>query len=304
VRCFVTGATGFVGSRVVKRLLEEGHEVRVLARDPNKAVALGLSPGQVVEGDLFAIGKMRDAIEHCEVVFHLAAEIATQRDERKLWRVDVEGTDAVSEAAEKTKIERFIFTSSVVVGDPGGEILRPEVPLVATTQYGRAKLEAERRLSRTDLPVVVLRPSHVYGAGGWFGELTRDFARGMRFYPGNGENWWDVVHVDDVVEALLVLAKKGEPRQAYHVVDDFPVRMRDFFEITARAMGLSRPRSVPAFLARLLRGRGPIDLAVRSARSDSSKLKALGWRPDYPDSKEAIYDVIRDLGRAPGLDRV
>ncbi len=268
MRCFVTGATGFVGSRVVRRLLDEGHDVCVLARDPGKAIVLGLSLGQVVEGDLFAIGKMRDAIERSDVVFHLAAEIATQKDERKLWRVDVEGTDAVSEAAERSKIKRFIFTSSVVVGDPGGEVLRPEVPLVATTQYGRAKLEAERRLSRTDLPVVVLRPSHVYGPGGWYAELARDFARGRRFYPGNGENWWDVVHVDDVVSALLLLAEKGEPGQAYHVVDDCPVRMRDFFEITAHAMGLSRPRSVPAFLARLVRGRErPMAWAVISKKS-------------------------------------
>jgi nucleoside-diphosphate-sugar epimerase len=304
MRVFVTGATGFVGSRVVRRLLAENHEVRVLARDPEKARALGLSADRIVVGDIFAIGRMRDAIERSDVVFHLAAEIATQRDERKLWRVDVEGTDAVSEAAERTKIERFIFTSSVVVGDPKGGMLRPDVPLVATTGYGRAKLEAERRLSRTDLPVVVVRPSHVYGPGGWYAELVSDFTQGLRFYPGNGTNWWDVVHVDDLVSALLLLAEKGVPRQVYHVVDDFPVRMRDFFEITAHAMGLTRPHPIPVFLARLLRGRGPIDLAVRSARSDAAKLKALGWQPAYPDSKEAIHDVVRELGRAPRPVRV
>lgn len=298
MRAFVTGATGFIGSRVVKRLLAQGHEVHVLARDPAKAAALGLPPERVVQGDLFAIGKMRDAIRRCEVVFHLAAEIATQADERKLWKVDVEGTDAVAEAAEGSKIARFVFSSSVVVGDPGGAVLRPEEPLVATTAYGRAKQEAERRLLRTDVPVVIARPSHVYGPGGWYAELVSDFARGRRFMPGSGENWWDVVHVDDVVSALVLLAEKGAPREAYHVVDETPVRMADFFEITARAMGLKRPRRVPVLLAKLIRGKGPIELAVRSARSDNSKLKALGWRPRFPDSKDALHDVVKELGRA------
>jgi len=300
VRAFVTGATGFIGSRVVKRLLANGHELLVLSRDVGKAIALGLPAERVLVGDLFAIGPMRDLIRRwsCDVVLHLAAEIATQKDEKKLWKVDVEGTDAVAEACEGSKLARFVFASSVVVGDPKGAVLRPEEPLVATTVYGRAKLEAERRLSRTNLPVVVARPSHVYGPGGWYAELVSDFERGRRFMPGKGTNWWDVVHVDDVVSALVLLAEKGAPREAYHVVDDTPVRMRDFFEITAHALRLSRPRSVPVFLAKLFRGSGPIESAIRSARSDNSKLKALGWKPAHPDSKDAIHEVVEELRRA------
>jgi len=304
MRCFLTGGTGFIGSRVAKCLLERGHEVRLLAREPEKAVALGFARELVVAGDLFAIGKMRDAIKSVNVVLHLAAEIATQKDEKKLWKVDVEGTDAVSEACEGSKIERFLFASTVVVGDPKGKTLRPGEPLVATTQYGRAKLEAERRLSVSELPVVVVRPSHVYGPGGWYAELVHDFSRGRRFYPGRGDNWWDVVHVDDLVSAIVLLAEKGVPREAYHAVDDTPIRMKDFFEITAHAMNLSRPRSVPVFLAKLLRGSGPVSSAVRSARSDNSKLKALGWTLLHRDSKEAIHDVVRELLRDPSPARV
>src|SRR5581483_6476337 len=232
MRCFVTGATGFIGSRVVKRLLAEGHEVTVLARELWKALPLGLPAERVLVGDLFSIGKMREAIRRCDTVLHLAAEIATQRDAKKLWKVDVEGTDAVAEACEGSKIQRFVFASTVVVGDPKGAVLRPDEPLEATTAYGKAKQEAERRLARTDLPWIVLRPSHVYGPGGWYAELASDFARGRRFMPGDGQNWWDVVHVDDVASALVLLAEKGEPRQVYHVVDDTPIRMRDFFEVT------------------------------------------------------------------------
>ena len=306
MRCFVTGATGFIGARVVSLLRAKGHDVDVLARDEAKARAIGIPPERILVGDLFAIGKIRDVLKRCDTVFHLAAEIGTQRDARKLWRVDVEGTDAIAEACEAAGVKRLVFASTAVVGEAGGAVLRPDVPLHATTPYGQAKQEAERRLLRSEVPVVIARPSHVYGPGGWYGELVRDFRRGslggflFRRYPGRGDNWWDVVHVDDVASAIVLLGDRGESRQAYHIADDTPIRMRDFFEVTAHALRVSRPRRVPVFLAKILRGSGPIALAVRSARSDNTKLKALGWRPRWPDSKDAIHDVVRELTRAHG----
>ncbi len=306
MRCFVTGATGFIGSRVVALLKAGGHEVDVLSRDEARARAIGIPPERILVGDLFATGKIRDVLRRCDTVFHLAAEIGTQRDAKKLWRVDVEGTDAVAEACEAAGVKRLVFASTAVVGDAKGAVLKPDEPFQATTDYGRAKQEAERRLLGTDVPVVIARPSHVYGPGGWYGELVRDFRRGFpagflfRRYPGRGDNWWDVVHVDDVASAIVLLGERGESRQAYHIADDTPIRMRDFFEITAHALGLPRPRRVPVFIANLLKGSGPIALATRSARSDNSKLKALGWQPRWRDAKDAIHDVVRELTRAPG----
>ena len=295
MRCFVTGATGFIGSRVVKLLEERGHQVRVLARDPKKAEALGIPRERVVAGDLFATGKIAEAVEASDSVLHLAAEIATQRDPKKLWRIDVEGTDAVADACEKATLKSFVFASTVVVGDPAGAVLRPEDPLVATTAYGKAKQEAERRLSKTKLPVVVVRPSHVYGPGGWFEELVQDFLSGKRFMPGAGANLWDVVHVDDVVQALVLAAEKGTGGSVFHAADDSPITMREFFDLTAQALNLPRPRAIPVLLAKLVRGSGPVAAAVRSARSDNSRLKALGWAPRYPNSRDAIAACVRAI---------
>jgi len=298
MRAFVTGATGFVGSRVVKLLLAQGHEVTVLARSVAKAKGLGLPAERILEGDLFTIGKMREWIRRSDVVLHLAAEIATQKDEKKLWKIDVEGTDAVADACEKATLRSFVFASTVVVGDPQGAVLRPEEPLVATTAYGKAKQEAERRLSRTKLPVVVVRPSHVYGPGGWFEELVSDFLGGKRFMPGAGANLWDVVHVDDVAQALVLAAEKGPEGQrpaVYHAVDDAPITMREFFDLTAQALNLPPPWAVPVLVAKLARGSGPVDAAVRSARSDNARLKKLGWEPKHPNSRDAIGACVREI---------
>ncbi|MBI3725485.1 NAD(P)-dependent oxidoreductase [bacterium] len=296
MRVFVTGATGFIGSRVVTLLRERGHEVSALARDPAKAERLGIPRERIVAGDLFATGKMQQAIRGMDSVLHLAAEIATQRDEKRLWKIDVEGTDAVADACEGARLRSFVFASTVVVGDAKGAILRPEDPLPVTTAYGRAKQEAERRLKKTGLPLVVVRPSHVYGPGGWFGELVRDLRSWKRFLPGDGKNLWDTVHVDDVALALVLCAEKADPG-IFHACDDAPIAMRDFFFATADALAVPRPRSIPVLLAKVFRGSGPIDAAVRSARSDNSRLKALGWSPRHPSSREAIPGVVAELLR-------
>lgn len=299
MRCFVTGATGFLGRRVVARLRERGHEVRALARDAVRGLDAGVEAEKLVIGDLFATGKIKAAVQGCDAVLHLAAEIATQRDPKKLWKVDVEGTDAVAEACEGLGIQRFVFASTSVVGDPRGAILRPEEPLVATTDYGKAKQEAERRLARSGLPVVVLRPGHIYGPGGWYADVCREFREGRRFIPGRGDNWWDVVHVDDAADAFVRAAELARPGAVFHVADDYPITMREFFDITAAALGVAKPTSVPVLLAKLLRGSGPIDAAIRSARNDNSRLmEQLGWRPAWPSSRDGIYAAVKELERA------
>jgi nucleoside-diphosphate-sugar epimerase len=302
VRCFVTGATGFIGTRVVALLKQHGHEVSVLARDPAKAEKLGIPRERVVVGDLFTIALMKEAIKGADAVIHLAAEIATQRDPKKLWRIDVEGTDAMIDACEGTGVGRFVFASTVVVGDPKGALLHPDDPLEATTVYGKAKQEAERRLKKSGLPVVIVRPSHVYGPGGWYKDLVADFRAGKAMIPGWGDNYWDTVHVDDVASALVLVTEEADPGSTFHAVDDVPIPMREFFNVTADALRVARPWSVPVFLAKLVKGSGPIDAAIRSARSDNARLKAIGWTLRHPNARDGIYDVIREL-EGPLFDR-
>jgi nucleoside-diphosphate-sugar epimerase len=305
VRILVTGATGFIGARVARALRAEGHRVLGLARSAAAAraqVEQGLEP---VRGDLAApeglAGLMRDA--RPDAVAHLAAEIATQRDERLIRRVNVEGTRALAEGCRGLPLRRFVFLSSVVVGQPAGARLDEAQPLVATTAYGRSKLEGEALLRAEQrahgLPLVVVRPSHVYGAGGWFAEITRDLHRHRFLIPGDGENLWDVVHVDDVVRAVhLVLDAPADRLDGglFHVVDDTPVTLNGFVARICAELGRRPPWHVPAAVARLVAGRGPVDAAVRSARSSNRLIRErLGWTPRFADSRLGIPPSVREL---------
>jgi nucleoside-diphosphate-sugar epimerase len=151
------------------------------------------------------------------------------------------------------------------------------------------------------LPAVVIRPSHVYGPGGWYaGELVPRLRQPGRFAViGGGENLWDVVHVDDVASALLLAAQGAPAGSTYHVVDDEPITFYAFMALTAEALGVGPPRRVPAGLARLMAGSNAVDAVLRSARSSNAKIRReLGWEPSFPTAREGVPDAVRRMRSA------
>lgn len=299
MRVFVTGGSGFIGQRLVRALIQRGDRVVCLARSDTSretlaALGADVSPGDLCDADALA-RSVRDA--NPTHVAHLAAEIATQRSAALIDKVNVRGTRALIQACRAIDgLQAFLFLSTVVRGLSDGRVLTEDEAIAATTPYGLSKqagdemvLDAHRAWG---LPGVVLRPSHVYGAGGWFAGLVED--RLFRL-PGKGDNLWDMVHVDDVVSACLALLDQPRVGEAFHVVDDEPLTMKQFFDNVAQALGRKPYGHVPVWLARLIKGTGAITAAVRSGRSSNAKLKQLGWAPNYPRSSSAIADVVAEL---------
>ena len=238
MRVLVTGASGFVGAAVCRRLDEAGH----------------------VEGT-------RRPIAACTA---LAAP------------------------------PRLVFTSTVVTGDAHGALLTEHTPLPVTTAYGRSMQEGERLVLGCGLPAVVVRPSHVYGPGGWYVDdlIARLRGPGRFAVVGRGDNLWDVVHVDDVAAACVAaVTDPAAAGEVFHCADDTPITFYDFLALTARELGLGPPRRIPARLARVVAGADTVTAVVRSARSSHAKLKArLGWSPRYPSAAEGVPAALAALG--------
>lgn len=298
MKAFVTGASGFVGHAVCAELRARGHEVAALVRRP------GSEPDgtSAIAGDLRDGEQLKGALEQVrpDCVIHLAAEIATQRDSRKIEDVNVEGTRRLLEACTAVDGPRFVFVSTVVTGEAGGAVLDEDTPLPVQTAYGRSKQQGERLVRDSGLPSVIIRPSHVYGPGGWYAEeiVKRLGQPGRMVVIGSGENWWDVVRVEDVASACVQGAERGPERAVYHVVDDEPIRYYDFVALTAEALGVGPPRRVPTWLARWVTGRDPVRAVVRSARSSNARIKReLGWVPRYPSAREGVPDAVSKIAR-------
>jgi nucleoside-diphosphate-sugar epimerase len=303
MRTLVTGASGFIGHALCARMLEQGHDVAVLVRREGSEPA----GTRALAGDLSDGSRLREllASERPECVVHLAAEIASQRSERKIREVNVDGTARLLDAClalagdEQTAAgPRFVFASTVVTGDAHGALLSEETPLPVQTPYGRSKQEGERLVRDSGLPSVVIRPSHVYGPGGWYAaDLIAQLRRPGRFAViGSGENLWDVVHVEDVVAALVLGAEQATPGSLFHVADDEPISFYDFMALTARELGIGPPRRVPAALASVVAVRNAVAAVVRSARSSNAKIKReLGWQLRFATAREGVPDAIARL---------
>jgi nucleoside-diphosphate-sugar epimerase len=303
MRILVTGASGFIGGLLCERLIEEGHEVAALVRRPGSEPPRTVPVrGDLLDGRSLTVA-LRDSRPGC--VVHLAAEIASQRNGTRVEAANVQGTRSLVSAClelaggETASGPRLVFASTVVTGEAHGALLKEDEPLPVSTPYGRSKQEGEQIVLGSGLPAVVVRPSHVYGPGGWYAhEIVPRLRQPGRFaLVGDGRNMWDVVHVDDVVAALSLACTQARAGETYHVVDDEPIPYLDFMALTAQALGVGPPRRIPVFLARLAAGRNAVDAVTRSARSCNEKIKReLGWRPRYASSREGVPAAVAGLG--------
>jgi nucleoside-diphosphate-sugar epimerase len=305
MRALVTGASGFIGGVLCEQLRDHGHEVVALVRREGSAPA-GTRELLADLGDGPALTRaLADTSPDC--VFHLAAEIASQRSERKLEDVNVGGTQRLLGAcielggSDAAAGPRVVFASTVVTGDAHGRLLTEQEPLPVETPYGRSKQEGERLVLTSGLPAVVIRPSHVYGPGGWYvEELIAQLRQPGRFAViGRGENLWDVVHVEDVASALRLAGERASVGEVYHVADDEPISFYDFMALTAKELGLGPPRRIPAAPARVIVGGNAVAAATRSARSSNAKIKReLDWQPRFTNARAGVADAVAQLERA------
>jgi nucleoside-diphosphate-sugar epimerase len=293
----VTGASGFLGRAVCAELVARSHPVAALVRRPGSE-----PPGTVpVAGDLTDGASIRTAVRSLapECVIHLAAEIGTQRDSRKIDEVNVRGMRRLVDACESEGVRRLVFASTVVTGDAHGAMLTEDTPLPVQTAYGRSKQEGERILRNSTLEGIVIRPGHIYGPGGWYtGEVVARLRQPGRFVVvGDGANLWDVVHVEDVANAFVDATEKASPGTTFHCADDHAVTQYEFVARTARELGVGAPRRTPLWLALLVTGNGPATTVVRSARTSNVKLKQeLGWTPRYPTIESGIPAALAATG--------
>jgi len=297
VKVLVTGASGFLGRVICAELTERGHDVHALVRRPGSE-----PPGTTaVAGDLTDAQRLTAAVSEVgpECVFHLAAEIASQRDAAKIRAVNVDGTRVLIAACEAAGVRRLVFASTVVTGDAKGAVLTEDSELPVETEYGRSKQEGERMLRESSLEDVIIRPSHVYGPGGWYvEEIVERIRQPGRFaVVGSGHNWWDVVRVEDVARACVDAAERAPAGSTYHVADDEPICYYDFVALTAEAVGKGPPRRIPAWLACLAAGADPVRAATRSGKSSNARIKSeLGWSPRFATAREGVPDAIAQLG--------
>ena len=252
MKALVTGATGFVGSAVVRRLLREGHHVRAWVRATSDRRNLQDIDVEVIEGDLIDADSLLQACDGCDALFHVAADYrlwAPAPDE--LYRTNVDGTRAILEAAKRVGIPRVVYTSSVATlgipkdGTPGNENTAVALGDMIG-HYKRSKFLAEevaRTFAVEGLPVVIVNPSTPLGPRDIkptpTGRIVRDAVAGR--LPAYVDTGLNIVHVDDVAEGHWLAFLRGAVGERY-ILGGFDLSLHEVLLQIADISGRSPPK--------------------------------------------------------------
>jgi nucleoside-diphosphate-sugar epimerase len=256
---FVTGATGFIGGRLVDTLVASGHTVRVLVRNPERATHLTRPGVEVVRGDLGEAASLEEALSGARWVFHCAGLVGDWLRPDEAQRVNVEGTRALLAASAPAGVERVVHLSSLSVYGLGQHRGTDEsAPLrYGADAYIDSKIDAERMVrvsvERGGPEVVVVRPGFVYGPGDrrFLAKLLDALIRRQFVYVGRGTKRLNLSYVDDVASALvLAAATPGISGRAYNITDGTETSLRAFVELLCAEAGIPAPtRRLPPAVA-------------------------------------------------------
>ena len=281
MKVFITGASGFIGGNLVRRLVEKGYRVKALVRPGSKISTAVVNEVEIVEGDILDFDTVLRGVSECGWVFHCAAAYKFwARDPRDIYKTNVNGTDNVLVAAHLVGVERIVYTSTVgAIGIPEiglGNESTPLDPHQVVGNYKRSKYLAEKialKKAISGIPIVVVNPTAPVGA--WdvkptpTGKIILDFLKEkMPAYVQTGLNFVDV---SDVAEGHVLAAIKGKIGERY-ILGNQNMSLLELFKNLQELSGRKRPRlQIPHWLAM---GVGQIDDVIEN--------KILGREPKIP----------------------
>ncbi len=310
MKAFVTGGSGFLGSRLIPQLIEKGYVVRALARSEQSAAKVKALGAEAVMGDILDPSSLHAGIVGSDIVFHLAAWYKTGgSDWMQAESINVNGTRNVLTIAHECGVPKIIYTSTIAIfGDTKGVVVDenyvpPNGPFL--TEYNRTKWMAHYRVAlpliAQGAPIIIIMPGLIYGPGdpSLMGQFMRRFyKRQMPALPGP-ELTLTWAHVDDIAAGHILAAEKGKIGESYLLTGP-AIPMGDMVTFWSRLTGIPAPSvKVPA---KMLRPLAPIAGMVEKrvelpamfsqeaiatlsatyiARSDKAR-NELGWKPRPP----------------------
>jgi len=322
-KILVTGATGFLGKRLVELLVQKGYFVRALARKLSNIEKLKTLNVEIFFGDVASAESIRPAFEGVDHVIHAAADTSGSEEDGQLSTI--QGTKNVIDLCEEFKVRKLVYISSCSVYGVGdyktGQIVKEESSFerfpLKRGAYSHAKLEAEeivrRAMSNGKVPIVCLRPGTIFGPGGEIFTPMMGFHLGEKLFAiiGPGKFVLPFVYIDNLLEAILASAENDAASgKVFNVVDQDRLTKRKYVDLLLKRL---YPKAhylyVPygllyltVFIQELLLkmlGRKPFLTRYRLTASQkniiydaSSITKELGWNPSVTASQalEHVYE--------------
>ncbi len=311
MKVFVAGATGAIGLPLVRRLLDDGHEVIGMTRSAQRAAALEATGVEAIVADALDTETVRRAVTRArpsvviDQLTDLPQRIAMRgltKMYRKQNKLRQEGSATLLRAAREASVATVIAQSVAFIYAPDGVGYKTEDDTAwrqAPPPFGQALAVAADHdaqvVGSPDFTGIVLRYGVFYGPRTHFAPgngVYEDAAKRRLPLVGDGSAVWSFVHVDDAAAATAA-ALEHASAGIYNIVDDEPVPYRDWVPFYTDLLGAKRPRHLPTWLSRVIAG--PAITAWATQRDGVSNAKAkreLGWFPQHPSWREGFTELI------------
>jgi dihydroflavonol-4-reductase len=323
MKALVTGANGFTGSHLAKALVGRKVEVIAYVRPSSQCDRLSALPVTYAYGDITDQSALTSAMTGVDTIFHTAAYVELGLvDAVAMERVNVQGTQAVLAAAQAAGVSKMVHCSTIgVLGDTQGQVADETFVRTQTTfssAYDRTKYLAQQAVdaaAQQGLDVVSILPSGIFGADDpHFGPVVQTFLKGRLKVWAGGDRITGIVHVDDLVEAMILAAERGQMGERY-IISAGEMTTREMFRQFSQLSGIPAPAEVPEAIVRLLGNlldpigrflnwQPPLSrervhyIYDRCVRVSGAKARSqLGWQP------RSAQDTLKDLmpPRVPNL---
>lgn len=287
----VTGATGFIGRRVMAKLLAEGLRVRALVQPETAIPEEWEEKVEIIRGSIADAEAVADAVRGTGTLLHLAALVSDWGDENRFRECTVEGSRYIFDEAVKNRARVLLVSSVVVYGDAIRNGVCPEETPFGKTfgPYSRTK-QAQEKLAweyqeKKGLLLSVVRPANVYGpaSGTWLHDVAPVLKRGLPCLISGGRQNAGLAYVDNVADLILLAASSDAALgRAYNACDALDISWKTYFSDLASILQAPEPRSLPWLMAKV------------SAGLFESLWKFLGLRHRPPITHEALNLVGSD----------
>lgn len=313
MRIFIAGASGAIGGHLVPQLVARGHEVVGTTRSAAKTGALRALGADPVVVDALDPDAVADVVAKAEpeVILHQLTALSgppklrhVKRAVAATNRLRSEGTDHLLAAARAVGVRKFVAQSNAlwmertagpVVGEDGR--IEPNPPADVKEAVAALRHVEAAVTGITWADGIAIRYGAFYGPGTGISAapdaVMAEQIRRRRFpIVGSGAGMWSLVHITDAASVTVAAIERGKPG-IYHAADDEPAPVRDWLPGLARALGAKPPRRIPARLARVLGGSGPVNLMTQAVGISTERTKReLGWTPRYPSWRTGFADGL------------
>ncbi len=280
MKCFVTGGSGFIGSNLITKLIDEGFEILAMSRSTESANTIKNLGATPISVEMTEADRLEKDLEGCSAVFHLAtADFIGEYDQ--IYRINVTGTKKLVDAAKKAKVPRFIYISTAAILLRGKPVYDADeslvIPGLPRGYYCKTKVLAEEIVlssNSAEFETIIIRPPLVWGRGSVVKFLVEASKENKLAWFNHGNYKIPISHVKNLCHAIFLAFKNGRPGEIYYVIDKEHVLFREFLTEILATQGLEPPKKnmnrtlalalgyvIPTFW-KLMRKKGPPPIAA------------------------------------------